>query len=200
MRKGHPSFFSYLAAQLGIFVRYPSFFSLTHSHARHYFRVSIIVPYIVPQCLVMVPEADPLAPLGQHRGHRPSPHRKWVRNALTSSRPTERDLVRPLQMLPSFKTSPQPSLLQRLSSPKPKSTTLLDRISRSSYSMTNQSKQQRKVMVKPTARKQLTSHLSPPNELCLQTQRSEPERDRSPVRLLPLVDPREPIRWTRIVR
>jgi hypothetical protein len=48
-------------------------------------------------------------------------------------------------MLQSFETSPQPSLLQHLSSPKLKSTTLLDRISRSSYSMTNQSKQQCKV-------------------------------------------------------
>src|SRR5258708_40031146 len=99
----------------------------------------------------MAPKADPLAPLGQLRDHRPSPHRKWVRNASISSRPTERDLICPLQMLQSFETSLKPSLLQRLISPKPKSTTLLDHISRSLYSMINQSKQQRKVMMKPTA-------------------------------------------------
>src|SRR5882762_1850599 len=123
-------------------------------------------------------KTDPLSSQGPHR---PSPHRKWLRSASKSLRNTEQAPEPLLARLRPSKESPRYSLLERMSFRKPKSMTLLDRISGSSSSTTIPSMLRNKMRLTEewTGQKPQMNLHSAPSVLDLPNQLQELRRGRS---------------------
>ena len=115
------------------------FLTATSQPARYLFRSHFFVPQSFQTqsyftlCLIFLCLMEPLSRPGTNQ----NPHRKWLGSVSKSSRRTEEVPETHLAKLRPSKESPPCSLLQRMSSPNPKSTTLWDCISRSSSSATN---------------------------------------------------------------
>ena len=128
-----------------------------------------------------MPSNGEVGTLSPPRGYKLSPHRKLVTNVSSSSVPIARHPKIPLPRLQPSRRSPLPSLLQSLSSPKPKSMTLWDCIWRSLNSRTNHSHLQvtMELAKNQIDLKQLTSYQLAQNVLDLQMESQELQRDRS---------------------